>query len=131
MNRYILILNTQLLLNNWHVIVVLSLEHVTSNRVTHLILDGKFANGKRPSASFFMVWYSRLLNGQFFWLLIDQENVPMKTSVLMRGWANVLDNYLALAEVTSRYVARHPHENFSILWIETTWIIQICFIGKW
>lgn len=108
-------LGAELLVQDGHVVVVLSLVEVARDRVAQVVLLGELGDREHAAVVARPVSKPRLIKLQLPRLLVDQENVSVQTSTLGRSGAYVLGQRLARCDVVAGNVSDQPVVPFAEL----------------
>lgn len=118
-------LGSKLLVQHRNVIIVLSLEHITSDRIPKLMLRGKLFNGKVCTVIPACIGQTFLSERDLFRLLVHEKYVTMETRAFWWPSANVRGENFSFRHVVTRNVSYQPVMPLAELWLFTAGSIGI------
>lgn len=127
---YSINLTLKLLVENRNIIIVFCLIHITSNRITKIMLSGKLLNREFATIVTATIGQALLVKREFARLFVQQEYISMKAGTLRRSRANVLGKNFSLGYIRSRYVSYQPMMPFAKFGVLSAWSIRIYVLRR-
>lgn len=123
---YFINLTFELFVENWYVIVILCLIHVTRNRIAKLVFSSKLSDRKLATIIATPIGQSFLSKIDLARLFVHQEYISMETCFLRRSGSNIRRQNFPFGHICARNIAHQPVMPFAEFRFFSAWSIRIC-----